>query len=434
MGDGEKKGLYLNLKTFITNWVGLFNYNYDRIKIVNKFYKKDDLKDKKCFLFRTKDKDIKEYENQGDKSLEDDSIFQVKIRNDHFILYNIIAKKLYLPNTININSIKNKIWYIVNNEKDEKKNDNEKGKEEKQTENEDYYISQGDIIKLGKDIFIFTEIFLQNNNIIIEKENNIIYDINSLNKDKGLIFNICSQPYILNEKNYCEHIVNDLKEGKKSKEYEKIKNLIKKNIMEDSYISNNVRKYKISLYKCEKCKNRFYPLRFKLSENSEVIEFIEIEKPKDKNYIILESLEELEDIDKEVIKYFYVIELTGEDETIKIGRNKDNNVILEDKTFSRYHSVIKYIKNKGKLLLNNKTDSTNTTVLIKNDIIEISEKRGIYLQSGTTSIEARIIKKEENETIEKNYELEKKKSENNDICQQDLLAEKRCEEIYGDES
>ena len=195
----------------------------------------------------------------------------------------------------------------MNNEKKEEINDsknekqsNHKMKNENQSENEDYYINQDDIIKVGEQIYIVSEIFLKNE--IVEEKEYKIYDINYLNYNKGLIFDLCSQPKILNEKNYCKHIVNDLKEGKNSKKFEEIKNW-----MEETKKYKYNRKiiiYRIYLYKCKECK-RFYPLRFKLSENSEVIEFIEIEKPKDKNYIILEMLEQMEDIDKEVIKYFF---------------------------------------------------------------------------------------------------------------------------------
>ena len=169
-----------------------------------------------------------------------------------------------------INYIKNKLWYIVNNEKKEII----KGHDEN-NENEDYYISQGDIMKIGVEIYIFTEIFLNNNIIKKEEKENNIYDISSLNNNKSLIFDICSQPKILNEKYYCKHIVNDLKDGKNSQKFKEIKNWIEEHKLKDSYIKN-IKKYQISLYKCEKC-HTFYPLRFKLSEYSEVIEFIKIE-------------------------------------------------------------------------------------------------------------------------------------------------------------
>ena len=145
----------------------------------------------------------------------------------------------------------------------------------------------------------------------------------------------------------------------------------------------------------------------------------------------------MEDIDKEVIKSFYVIELSGKNEEITIGRKNNNDVILSSKdiTTSRYHAVIKYIKNKGKLLIKNKSESSGTMVLIKSGYIEISDKKEIYLQSGTTFIKAKIIEEEEyNEIIkeektkveDKNDELiDENKSEFAQEMENDLSSENK---------
>ena len=85
-------------------------------------------------------------------------------------------------------------------------------------------------------------------------------------------------------------------------------------------------------------------------------------------------------------------------------------------------AVIKYIKNKGKLVIKNVSENSGTMVLIKSGLIEVSEKKEIYLQSGTTFIEAKIIKEEEEKEIKEKEikEKEKKELENNkskNICQ-----------------
>ena len=178
-------------------------------------------------------------------------------------------------------------------------------------------------------------------------------------------------------------------------------------------------------------------MRFKLSENSEVIDFIEIDKPQDRNYIILESVEKWLDRDKTdmpVIKFFYVITLTGEDEEITIGRKKNDNDIEtpdEEMTISRNQAVLKYIKNKGKFLLKNKSDTSYTLVLIKNSDILISDKKEIYLQLGTTLIEAKVIKKKEFNEIEKK-DLEKREHDlkNYEISEKDKKAQEIVDDFY----
>ena len=395
----EKLGLFFRFKTFLTSSKGIFQNNPSRIRTKIDFidFSNFNPTDRKTYyLFRTENNDIKKYLNHADNAKEKrDNMFSIKFDNGIYILNSLINENLLLSTTENnINVIKNKIWYIVNN--NEKKNDDK-------DENEDYYIIQGDIIKLGKELYIFSEIKL---NISEEKKETIIYDINSLNRNRGFIFDICSQPKVLNKKNYCEHIVNDLEGGKDSPKFKEIKNWIEEYRLKNSQ-TQKVKKYPFSLKICEKC-NKFYPLRYKLKENSEVIEFIELDKPKE-NYIILESVEELEDIDKQVIKTFYVIELTGEDETIRIGRNNDNDVILSSKDISRYHSIIKYSKNKRKLIIKNLSDSSGTMVLIKTGFLQISDKRNIYLQSGTTFFETKVIKEEEYKKIEEEYKKENDK-------------------------
>jgi len=426
--DLKNLRLYLNLKTFSTSYKGIFKHDPNKIKIKLLFFDYNSLYQKRCYLFRSRNDDINQYESHGDAA-EDECICEVKLEKNLFVLKSPLSTKtLYKPNELNINVFKNKIWYIVNNynEKKEEINKDNEIKDEIKSENEDYYIIQDDIIKIGRQLYIFSEISINNEN----KEEKI-YDINSLNKNKGVLFDLCSKPKVLNEDNYCTHIIEDLKKGKESQKFKEIKNLMDININQ----GKKVTKYQITLYKCKECK-RFYPLSFKLDEKSAPIEFIEIKKPKDKNYIILESLEQFEDKDEDedVIKYFYVIELTGEDEEITIGRKNNNDIILnKDDTISRYHAVIKYIKDKNKLVLKNKSETTGTSVLIKNDNVVISDKKEIYLQSGTTFIEAKVIKQDEYNKIKKEeIEKEYKSKDPCEINEKDKKNQKRANNLYGE--
>ena len=69
-------------------------------------------------------------------------------------------------------------------------------------------------------------------------------------------------------------------------------------------------------------------------------------------------------------------------------------MVIHDISVCKMHSVIKYVKNKGKLLLKNKSKRAGTLALIKDKGIVLSEKVK-YLQVDKTFISARLIKQKE---------------------------------------
>ena len=164
---------------------------------------------------------------------------------------------------------------------------------------------------------------------------------------------------------------------------------------------------------------------------------------KPQNYIILESVEEIEDNNKEkqkiieTKKEIHIIELTGEDEEITIGRGEKNDVKLFNETVSENHAVIKFIKNGKKLLLKNKSNKSGTLVLIQDKHVIISDKKKIFLQVGSTFIEASVIsenkfneiKKEEDPKIE---EIKKRIEEKNKISDKSKEDEEKEKKIYGE--
>ena len=324
-----------------------------------------------------------------------------------------------------IDNLHNKLWYVINSDKEKKK------------QNEDYYLCEGDIIKLGAELFNVRKINIQNNNNIEDKNEENIYDIHSLNKNTPLIFDIYFVPKLLEENNFCSHIINELKDPKIIKRLQK-KFENEKEKSDKEKMKKNVKYYNFKLERCNECK-RIKPLRFKFSENSEIIDLINIDIPKNKNYFILESIK----ID---ILEIYIIELTGEDEEIiTIGRKDDNNVVIDEKSqnkaVNRYHAVIKYFKNKGKLLLKNRSEY-GTMVLIKNKKINISDKKEIYLQVRRTFITAKVIDKneyinlkKEEEKIKKEIEKEKEKEREkniNRVDENESNKQEKGKEFYGD--
>ena len=426
--------LYLHLKTYQkSSYNGIFAHNKMKITKDIIFLKEN------SFVFRNGD-EIKKYQNHTTHLYNEEIICWAKLSNNIFKLINPISSKLYQPTIKNINKIKNKLWYIINsypNKKDKDKNYKD--------ENEDYYLCEGDIIKIGIELFILRKIYIQNKNKEEDKNEGNIYDIHSFNyNNKSIIFDICTEPKVLDSKNFCNHIINDLKQGKNSPKFQEIQKWIYKSVIEINKNNNKkVKGYKFNLYECKEC-NKIYPIRFKLPGNDEIIELVHIEIPKNKNYMILESVEQIKE-DKEednlynILKAIYIIELTGEDEEITIGRIDKNDLILaRDITVSKEHAIIKYYKKNKKFILKDKNSYTGTMVLIKNNFISLSDKKEIYLQSGRTYITAKIMDKKEYERKEKEEKLRKKEEEDNkeklanNINEKDLISEQKFVDLYGD--
>ena len=100
--------------------------------------------------------------------------------------------------------------------------------------------------------------------------------------------------------------------------------------------------------------------------------------------MILESLDFIKEKDdkKGNIKRIHVIQLT-EDE-IYIGRNGINDVIDEDLTVSRNHAILKYNRAEGEVVLENRSETYGTLVLIKGNIK--MKSKNLNLQIGNSFI------------------------------------------------
>ena len=134
-------------------------------------------------------------------------------------------------------------------------------------------------------------------------------------------------------------------------------------------------------------------------EQKEYIEFYEIKKPEKCDYLILESLPHQDKTSNspKIEKDIHVIKLI-EGKDINLGSDTNNDVVIHDVSVCKMHSVIKYDKNKGKLLLKNKSKRAGTLVLIKDKFVDLSEKE-IYLQVDKTFFSARLIKIKEIKNI-----------------------------------
>ena len=408
MKNDEMIGLYLNLKTSCQNYKsGIFDYSSNDNININTFIPikfKDTL-----FFVRTKIDTIKVYINYTDIIKgEEQLLFYIDPikKENHFEIGRDL--QYTFPYTImdeeNLNILKNCIWYVINsiniNSKDIKIISN----------NEDYYLSEGDILKFGKVKYIVKEIFIKKKN----KENK------SENKNIK-VFNLIPEPKIKK----CEYCNENIYRLCKCKD-EFVHENCMRDWIEDRLIvptTNNkqtITNYYFSIYKCqeflkinkdceerdhfkcecEKC-NTYYPLKFKYKnrDKEKIIDLYQIPINKDKDYMILESLEYYDE-NKNFKKAIHVIDLTNEGE-INIGRKDSNDIILEDLSVCPEHAVIIY--KDGKLLIKNKSPKSGTLVLIRDDSLILSEKE-IYLQVDKTFIEAKIMKEKEFLNTYKNSE------------------------------
>ena len=408
----EQLGVYLNCKTFIGRTNMVFDYNSDEINEVNFFL--DDF----IYIVESKlKKKIECIKSNMDLDLDREIVFfrlNIKKKDDNkepifraFIKYNFKP-----PYDINAIIKKNGdyelrwdkcLWYVINSENPEKLENKEKIKKLNNKyidkKNDEYYLKENDILKIGYYKYIVSKIYIKN-----KSPNKRVKVINSEPYCKGISkCEFCGKPTI----KLCNCPV--------SYHIDEIKEKIKKNCI----IKNrkNVKSYYFDLLYCEEnIMNKdtcqvFYSLKYtcKTSDLANIeLDNIKIEEkgydtllylydfeiPEDKDYMILESLEEKIPNFNYAKKSFHIIELN--DDEIKIGKKEYNDIVLsEDKLISKEHAIIKYDKITGNISIKN-LGKCGTLALIfpENQIIELTEKP-IYFQMNNTFFEAKVMTKRE---------------------------------------
>ena len=142
--------------------------------------------------------------------------------------------------------------------------------------------------------------------------------------------------------------------------------------------------YTIEKFNCDWCLKP-YQVRFRIPEFDRIYELIDLNLPKETDYICLESLDYIKDNNN--IKKVYIVQLN--DEEIKIGRNNYNDIIDEDISVSSDHAVLKYNKNNKSLFLENKNGKYGTLVLVRVNFKVNEEKT--YFQIGNTHISMELL-------------------------------------------
>ena len=426
----DKKGLYLHFEIFQSNEPVIYGKEKEKEKNIQNFF----ITEKDSFLFINRDTyNINTYSNHNEHEDGEAIVFKVERKDGSFILIN--SFKSIASSKHDIDIIKNhKIWFLINNKDKNKFKDIT-------NENDDYYLCENDIIKLGAELYIVRKININKKEDSIKNQggendnkSNKIYDIQTLNKKSEKIkFDTCYEIQDLSNCNLCDHILEDLNNKK-----ETIKDWIKINMVTcKDTTDKKVKSYKFTLKKCNEC-NKIYPLRYKNSEGSEIIDLSGIEEPENKDYIILESIEQIDEEMKynAYYKYIHIIELTKDKEEIKIGRDKDNDVIDNNCSISREQAIIEFNKNEKTLLLKNLSDR-GTCVLIKDDL-KISDKKEIYLREGNLYFYAKIIDKKEFDIKDKEEKEKAEKREKQDeeikkkINEKENARKEKEKELYAE--
>ena len=382
----NKLGLYMNIK-INTNSKELFNYKSKNIKEINTIIDND------TYILRKGEKILRANKHSDIESTKGELLL-FHIRNKKYGIFSIenpvFFNNVELTDNI-INGLNNKTWYVLNSE-----NPNIN------SNNEDYNLTENDIIKLGNIKLIIKEIHIENS----ESQNNQNTETNNENistkKNGGPIFNIIPQPqkYFISENNtkkenikcsICYKYECDIKNPILSfcecncymNHFKCLKNVAYKRSINKCNINKTINYYYIKVLKCRKCKS-ILPFRFTIPEAEQPFDFIDIIKPNECNYMIIESLENK--IFYGHLKLIFIVKLG--DNKVKIGRSDDNDIIIKDPSVSKNHAEIIY-KN-GNIYIKNLSEMFGTLILIKKPIT-LNDKY-IKLQIGNTVIDTKIMK------------------------------------------
>ena len=402
--------IYLNIcaKTFNYDVQGLFDYEGKEFKNFNAVIGNS------IYLTR-KNNEIIVRKDLNEINPEEEILFKVRYetRLNKYYLENEILTNIK-PNQKNINNLQNKIWYIIrsdfyqSNYKEEIININ----------NDDYYLSENDIIKFGRIPYYISEINVPK----VEKKINLDsyltnmnnYDISDLNKNTDPVFDFLFEGKGSNDlvekdeedqKNckicYLEETdkKNDpfvhlckCKGGLSFAHFNCIKEWMKSKMQMYLNENKNVKTYYVKGFNCEICKVP-YPFRFHLPGIEKPFELLDIQKPSSGHYIILESLNTM--IENFNYKEVHVIQLN--DFELIVGRGDNSDIKINDISISEKHALLKFDKYDGSLLLRDLRSRLGTLVLVRKPL-EI-QKKIIQLQIGRTFVEGNLMTSQEFEEL-----------------------------------
>jgi hypothetical protein len=401
----EKQALNLVIRTRRNHKNrGLYDYNIDntKIKITKEIINNDNAYIISHNFNYNVINNFTEFNPNGDNQI----LFHLRksFKKNCYEIINPIKKCNQIQkNSEYIKDLNNRFWYVI------------KSKNQILEENdEDYVLNQNDIIKLGDKKYEVTKIRINKADDYYEssRKSENIYNISEINKKAGPIFkfDIKKDKYripleSLENKDYEKEdeqcwiclgtsaadidnpLINICKCKNKFVHYSCLKQYLQKKTRKNKNSKHTVCTYCCNKFNCDMCLTP-YPTRFKISEFNKEYELIDLNLPEESDYMILESLDYIKE--KDNLKKIHVIQLT--EDKIYIGRNGINDVIDEDLTVSRNHAILKYNKDKGKVVLENISETYGTLVLIKGNI-KMKDKN-LNLQIGNSFITVNLTSKE----------------------------------------
>ena len=410
------KKVNLTIKTWISDSNGIYNYKSD----ITNINQADAAYTDSVYIIREKNKIIEEKQHYiYDDEIEGQILLYIRKSlkdKNSFEIVNPI-RKFIEKNEYNINDLNRRPWFIVNTQNGYN------------NENEEYNLNEGDIIKLGRRKFEIIKKNINANYKTISLDNPENYNISKINEKKGSIFNINikKNQYKINkrkignkkiikddsENNSLGNEINDpnnIEDEDTENENEKCRICFgSKSTRENprlklcschdsihfeclkAYLKTKIEireneKLTVKTYICNKCNCdvclKPYPVRFRIPEFDKIYELIDLNRPPELDYIILESLDYIKEHNN--LKILHFVELNGDD--IKIGRYDTNDIIDTDISVSRKHAILKFNKENGKLYLENLSEKFGSLILIKGNI-KLKEKN-IHFQVGKSYIKA----------------------------------------------
>ena len=140
-------------------------------------------------------------------------------------------------------------------------------------------------------------------------------------------------------------------------------------------------KYRYIEPKCELCKSS-YPKFIDL--NGKSIEFFELKSDFNK-YVILEELKS----GNQNNKIIYILSLNIENTLLKVGRDKNNILVISNPAISRIHCG--FISFKNKLYIHDLDSKYGTLILSHKSEFKLVENINLYLQIGNNFLKFRLI-------------------------------------------
>lgn len=187
--DKEKYYLKIKLQTWTSNNDGIFNYKQIQTHWENdNSIKKVEVQlSNNTYLTRNENNIINCRKQNSDlKDRREDVLFKARRSfkdNSSFDIINPVSV-LMKKNLNNINLLNNHLWYVIKSESGNFEEDNE-----------DYYLIQNDIIKIGRKKYEIIILNINSNSNLITLNGITNYNISELNRNKGSVFDINIKKY-----------------------------------------------------------------------------------------------------------------------------------------------------------------------------------------------------------------------------------------------